>query len=203
MTQPVPHVLTFSTQPRHLNIHRTPAFWLALMSSLQLGVEKGNVMKLIGRTAKKKRALNLGEAYVNRKNRQILKKTMKAGCGEKCRMRCQDRIAKDHMETVFHYFWRTGDFDKRRGYVCTNVEESSKKANDVPSRRQKSLKYHLEIAGLKQVIRKTMFSDILGISEQFLFTTFEKKDGGGRILPDRRGRHSEITPSFQCISTVL
>ena len=66
------------------------------MSSLQVGVEKGNVMRLIIRTAKEKRALNIGEACVNRKNRQILKKTMKDGCGEKCRMRCQDRIGKDH-----------------------------------------------------------------------------------------------------------
>ena len=32
---------------------------------------------------------------------------------------------------------------------------------------------------------------------------FEKKDGDGRILPDMRGRYSEITPSFHCISTVL
>ena len=48
----------------------TPAFWLALMLSFQLGVEKGNVMKLIGRDSKRKRALNLGEAYVNRKNRR-------------------------------------------------------------------------------------------------------------------------------------
>ena len=80
MTQPVLHVLTFSTQPRHMNIHRFPAFWIALMSSLQVGVEKGNVMKLIIRTAKEKRALNIGDAYVNRKNRHILKKTMKDGC---------------------------------------------------------------------------------------------------------------------------
>ena len=32
---------------------------------------------------------------------------------------------------------------------------------------------------------------------------FEQKDGDGRILPDMRGRYSEITPSFHCISTVL
>ena len=85
------------------------------MSSLQVGVEKGNVMKLIIRTTKEKRALNIGEDYVNRKNRQILKKTMKDGCGEKCRMRCKDRIGKDHRETVFNYFWHNGDIHKRRG----------------------------------------------------------------------------------------
>ena len=67
------------------------------------------------RTAKEKRAFNIGEAYVNRKNRQILKKTMKDGCGEKCRMRCQDRIGKDHRETVFNYFWHNGDIHKKRG----------------------------------------------------------------------------------------
>ena len=44
--------------------------------------------------SKRKRALNIGEAYVNRENRHILKKIMKAVCGEKCRMRCQDRIGK-------------------------------------------------------------------------------------------------------------
>ena len=102
--------------------------------------------------SKRKRTLNIGEAYVNRENRQIFKKIMKAVCGEKCRMRCQDRIGKDHKETVLHYFWRNGDIHKRRGYVCTNVEESSKMASGVPSRRQKSLKYHLEIEGLKQAM---------------------------------------------------
>ena len=83
------------------------------MSNLQVGVEKGNVMKLFIRTAKEKRALNIGEAYVNRKNRQILKKTMKDGCGEKCRMRCQDRIGKDHRETVFNYIGIMETFTKR------------------------------------------------------------------------------------------
>ena len=78
--------------------------------------------------SKRKRAFNLGAAYVNRKDRQILKKAMKAGCGEIRRMKCQDRIGICHRKTVFHYFWRTENFDKRRGYVCTNVEESSKKA---------------------------------------------------------------------------
>ena len=63
--------------------------------------------------------------------------------------------------------------------MCTNVEESSKK-----TRRQESVKHHLEIAGLKHTIRKIMFLDILGISEQFVFTLFEKKVGDGRILPD-------------------
>ena len=85
------------------------------MLSLRVGVEKGNVMELIIRTAKEKRALYIGEAYVIRKNRQILKKTTKDGCGEKCRMRCQDRIGKDHRETVFNYFWHNGDIHKRRG----------------------------------------------------------------------------------------
>ena len=60
-------------------------------------------MKLIIRTAKEKRALNIGEAYVNRKNRQTLKKTMKDGCGEKY-----------HRETVFNYFWHNGDIHQRR-----------------------------------------------------------------------------------------
>ena len=113
--------------------------------------------------SKRKRALNLGGAYVNRKNRQIPRKTMKAGCDEKYRMKCQDRNGKEHRETVFQYF---GDIDKRRDYVCTDVEELSKKASGVPSRRLKSLKYHLEIVGLKQAICKTVFLGILGISEQ-------------------------------------
>ena len=84
--------------------------------------------------SKRKRALYVREAYVNRKDRQIPRKTMKGGCGEKCRMKCQDCIGKDHRETVFLYFWRTADIDKRRGYECTNMEESIKKANGVPSR---------------------------------------------------------------------
>ena len=78
------------------------------MSSLQVEEEKGNVMKLIIRTAKEKRALNIGAAYVNRK-------TMKDECCEKCRMRCQDRIGKDYRETVFNYFCHIGDIHKRRG----------------------------------------------------------------------------------------
>ena len=82
------------------------------MSSLQGGVEKGNVMKLIIRRAKEKRALNIGEAHVNRKNRQILKKTMRDGCGEKCRMRCQDRIGKETGRLYSITFGIMGTFTK-------------------------------------------------------------------------------------------
>ena len=128
--------------------------------------------------SRRKRALNLGEAYVTRKDRQIPSKTMKAVCGEKCRMRCQDSILKDHREIAFHYFWCTGDIHKRRDYVCTNVEESSKKASGATSRQQKSLKYHLQIEGLRQAVCKTMFLDTLGISEQFVLITLKKKRWG-------------------------
>ena len=55
--------------------------------------------------------------------------------------------------------------------MCTNLEESSEMACGVPSRCQKSLKYHLEIKVLKQAMHKIM---LLGISEQYLLPLRKK-----------------------------
>ena len=62
--------------------------------------------------SKRKRALNIGEAYVNRENRHILKKIMKAVFGEKCRMRCQDRIVRITRSLYYITFGVMGTFTK-------------------------------------------------------------------------------------------
>ncbi|GFR71714.1 hypothetical protein ElyMa_005686200 [Elysia marginata] len=76
----------------------------------------------------RKKSLNLGESYTSRKGRVIERKKMKAGCGPKCRMHCQQTIRKGQRETMFHLFWRsgTGSIDMRRLYVFHNVQVKDK-----------------------------------------------------------------------------
>ncbi|GFS23010.1 hypothetical protein ElyMa_006965900 [Elysia marginata] len=74
----------------------------------------------------RKKSLNLGESYTNRKGHVIERKKMKAECGPKCRMHCQQTIKKEQRETMFHLFWRTVSIDMRRLYVCHTVQVKDK-----------------------------------------------------------------------------
>ncbi|GFO48888.1 lish domain-containing [Plakobranchus ocellatus] len=138
---------------------------------------------------KRKKALNLGEEYTNRKGKVVGRKIMKAGCGTACRMQCHGRIDREQRETIFRLFWQTGSIDKRRMYICHNVAVKDKATGNATSRRAKSVKYHLEIDGEKIPVCKTFFLHTLGLSDQFVFTALSKKDEGGHISPDMRGRH--------------
>lgn len=144
---------------------------------------------------KRKRAVNLGEEYLNRKGKHVPRKTIKPGCGAKCRLRCHERIGREQRDNTFHFFWRTGSLDKRRMYVCQNVDKKAKKTGPDSSRRSKSLAYHLTIEGSKIHVCKKYFLDTLGISERFVSTAFLKLDDGGHITQDMRGRYSKMTDS--------
>ncbi|GFR64953.1 hypothetical protein ElyMa_000192300 [Elysia marginata] len=68
---------------------------------------------------------------------------MKAECGPKCRMHCQQTIKKEQRETMFHMFWRTGSIDMRRIYVCHTDQVKD------------SLNYNMEVEGAKIPVCKT------------------------------------------------
>ncbi|GFO49966.1 spherulin-1b [Plakobranchus ocellatus] len=140
---------------------------------------------------KRKKGLNLGEEYTNRKGKVVGRKIMRAGCGTACRMQCHGRIDREQRETIFHLFWQTGSIDKRGMYICHNVAVKDKATGKATSRRAKSVKYHLEIDGEKIPVCKTFFLHTLGLSDQFVFTALSKKDEGGHISPDMRGRHKK------------
>lgn len=105
----------------------------------------------------RKKALNLGEEYISRKGKVMERKKIKEGCGPQCRMKCQQRITMEERETVFHLFWRTGNIDMRRVYVCHNAETKETLVCKNDSGRKRSLKYQLELEGGKILVCKTFF----------------------------------------------
>ncbi|GFN84829.1 hypothetical protein PoB_001133500 [Plakobranchus ocellatus] len=78
-------------------------------------------------------------------------------------------------------------------YFCHNVAVKDKATGNATSRRAASVKYHLEIDGEKIPVCKTFCLHTLGLSDQFVFTTLSKKDEGGHISPDMRGRHTKMS----------
>ncbi|GFO43569.1 elongation factor 4 [Plakobranchus ocellatus] len=77
-------------------------------------------------------------------------------------------------------------------YICHDVTVKDKATGNATSRRSKNLQYQLEIDGEKIPVCKTFFLHTLRLSDHFVFTALSKKDEGGHISPDMRGRHKKM-----------
>ena len=66
---------------------------------------------------KRRKARNTGQEYTTRKGKVHRAKALGQGCGDKCRLRCHDKISDSSRELIFHSFWKLGDINQERSFI--------------------------------------------------------------------------------------
>lgn len=63
---------------------------------------------------------NLGQSYVVYSKKLVPARNLKPPCGQKCRLKCSDRIDDSKRLEIFNAFWALGDRQLQRMYVFSN-----------------------------------------------------------------------------------
>lgn len=114
---------------------------------------------------------NTGKAYVSiqtKKNPDGTKysvqklrpqKSIKSPCGEKCRLKCFEKIPEEKREQIFSEYYSLGDIEKQREYIAFNMSSVNPKYkySNVEHPRNPNNAFYFIISGTKIRVCKKFF----------------------------------------------
>ena len=129
---------------------------------------------------------------MNKKGILVRARKMGAGCDERCRFRCQERISIENRQKVFDYYWNLGSHPQQWNFLLKlvySVEPKSQKTNST-SKKKWTRNYSLPADNKKIKVCKTMFLKTLDISDSIVETALTKVRQNEKMI-DRRGKNSK------------
>lgn len=152
-----------------------------------------------------KRLRNTGESYVYtqvkkhgndtvRIKKERPRKSILPPCGEKCRIKCYEKISSEQRETIFSEFYKLGDIEKQREYIASNMTKicPKYKYSNVANPRNPNNAFFFIISGKNVRVCKQFFMATLAINNRTIQTVLKKQnvcESGTVIDIDRRGKH--------------
>ncbi|XP_050509077.1 uncharacterized protein LOC126886255 [Diabrotica virgifera virgifera] len=155
-----------------------------------------------------KRLRNGGEAYLSTRivqnadgtktKSKILRpaKTILPPCGNKCKLKCSEKLDEAQRNKIFKEYWNLNDLDKQREYISSNLKAvapryrySNKKAPRKPNNA-----YYFLIDGQQVRVCKYFFMATLSINHKIITTVLRKQtvcETGKVIEKDKRGKHGK------------
>lgn len=123
-----------------------------------------------------------------RNQRMAKKQNIKAGCSEKCKLKCQDNFTMERRIALNTQFWSL-QWSHRRAFVQQRINKTAVKRRRVSadtSRRLHTFVYHLpNEQGDNILVCRKMFEDTLNIGDKVVQNALNNES-----LDDKRGKHT-------------
>lgn len=140
---------------------------------------------------------NSGESYVS--NNGIVRparNVLKEPCGEKCRIKCNNRFTVADREQLLKDFWKLGKLSSQREYIVQHLAEIETKYGKKEGERKRRLNfsYNFYVNGELRKVCRLFFVNTLNISDRMIRGAVEKfyKASNGLFLEgEQRGKHSK------------
>lgn len=154
-----------------------------------------------------KRMLDLGQAHLSTRNKEISARVIKAACPDMCRICRKSRLTEDQRQMVFNEFWAIGSHQAQWLYILSHLKMKTPvvKSRVAIKHRQTSRKYFFLLKKKEHIVCKTMFINTLGICDAWIETAIKKAGTAGTVKQDTRGKHTNRPrrKSEQCIKYVM
>lgn len=160
----------------------------------------------------RKKNKNLGNAYKSRDGKIRKKKEMGPCCGEKCQLKCSQKITNVDRDLLFVAFWSMGDIVRHWDFINKYCDKIPKRrvTTETASRREFTLRYYLptkidnkqddnevhetdSVSSKTQTTKiqvcKTMFLNTFGIKQGLVYSALKKLSLQGTVVHDKRGIH--------------
>ncbi|CAG4964419.1 unnamed protein product [Parnassius apollo] len=148
---------------------------------------------------------NSGKAYqsMSKSKLQVQERKVVLTCGEKCRLKCKDKINKISRQQLFHAFWGLRNLERQREFIVRHSQKIKPKYRYSSTQDFRALNtaFCFEVAGSKIRVYKPFFKffklfilqtqiiQTLGLSYKAIQTALSKVSESGVILGDLRGKH--------------
>lgn len=138
------------------------------------------------------------------KKKVISKKTIGPPCNISCRLKCSEKVCHEERLNIHARFWDgTKDINQKRQFVASHVKvvpilRKRRRTGARNDARSHTRNYYFEMNDLTVRVCRTFFHNTLNISQTFVTTALNKKEPGGIIAADGRGKHDQHakTPEF-------
>jgi hypothetical protein len=110
----------------------------------------------------------------------VAKKSLKHGCGEKCRLKCTSKISHEQRQFILDRFWEICDPTQQRNFISNHLKVNEPKyryQRGGCSNRGNNFCYYLDVGSVETRVCKTFFLNTLDISNTFVSTAISKKYG--------------------------
>lgn len=140
-----------------------------------------------------KKLKNEGKEYVRKSNLKVVPaKKVGIPCGEKCRLKCANKLTLEQRSVIHNQYWKIGDINRQREFIMSQISPIIPKYRSrLDSNRSLNYSYKFEIDDKSVRVCKPMFMSTLDISSRVIFTA-TKKMSNGILEIDQRGRHGNL-----------
>jgi hypothetical protein len=141
-----------------------------------------------------KQLRNSGKAYQSLSKSKKLIRERKVGppCGNKCRLKCKDKVDEMKRQQVFDAYWALSDLERQREFIVRHSQQIKPKYRYSNTQNFRALNnaFYFEINGSKIRVCKPFFKSTLDLSNKAIKTALLKKTESGTIEADFRGKHN-------------
>lgn len=150
-----------------------------------------------------------GEAYTNKKGKEIPAKNLKQPCT--CKMKCFEKLSEENRQQIFKSYWcEQSTSHVKRQFIISSVhrqpiERDRKKILNSGKGKEHTLSYYFNADGTNRMkVCKVMFLNTLCISNKVVINAFKNLQPGGIVKHDQRGKHAPSNKtSNAAIDTVV
>ncbi|CAH2102382.1 unnamed protein product [Euphydryas editha] len=140
-----------------------------------------------------KQLRNSGKAYLSqsKSKKQVPERKVGPPCGEKCRLKCKDKIDEVSRQQIFDAYWGLGNLERQREFVVRHSQQIKPKYRYSSTQNFRALNtaFYFEVNESKIRVCKPFFKSTLDLSHKAIKTALSKKTESGVIQADFRGRH--------------
>lgn len=135
-----------------------------------------------------------GAEYLSKNKTLITAKSIGSPCQDTCRYKCNIKIPQEVRQVIFKKFWSPfKTIDHKRQFVASSVElqgikRRRERTGERANKKSSTKRFSLTVDKQKVDVCKKFFLNTLGISQTFVSTALSKKDSGGVVKSDKRGR---------------
>lgn len=130
----------------------------------------------------RKQAKNAGQSYIASNGKCVNAKQMKDSCGDKCRIKCSNRMTNEQRKRNFDRFYAMADIEKQRKFLFDHMRSYEPKKlklnqNSLKSRsvqRNYFLDVEKESSLIEVQVCRQMFLNTFSISSQMIDTIYRK-----------------------------
>lgn len=121
-------------------------------------------------------------------------KTLLPPCGNKCKLKCSEKLNEVQRTKIFREYWDLKDLEKQREFISSNltpVTPRYKYSNKQEPRKPNNAYYFL-VAGKQIRVCKYFFMATLAINHKVITTVLKKQiqcESGKVLEKDKRGHH--------------
>ncbi|KAL4716699.1 hypothetical protein ACJJTC_004818 [Scirpophaga incertulas] len=141
---------------------------------------------------KAKSLRNAGKSYMSKKNKVTKPRSVQPSCGDKCRLKCCEKITVDQRQAIFDVYWNLGQIDAQRSFIksCMTSITPRYKYTNARNPRNCNQAFHFLVERQMARVCKTFFIKTLDISDRVIRTVKSKINEHGILAQDLRGQHS-------------